>query len=200
MRPAVRAGRCLILVQRCVLECGEPFNQLRAAPPVESAGRGLRGAGWRPAVRVRRSLHLRWRRQLMPPVRRAALRDNDHVPVSRLGVRHHRWRCHLWPRATSTTGVGNAGDRRPRRYPGMTGLQRTVWASDPPAAPGLLDRKEDITVAWQPNEDPGQSQEVRMILRGSSRGFSRTPYSARAVTHRISRPRWSGYLSILALK
>jgi choline dehydrogenase-like flavoprotein len=46
----------------------------------------------------------------------------------------------------------------------------------------------------------GQSQELRVIWAGFSPGCSRTPYSALAVTHRISRPRWSGYLSILALK
>ena len=35
----------------------------------------------------------------------------------------------------------------------------------------------------------GQSQELRVIWAGFSPGCSRTPYSARAVTHRISRPR-----------
>ena len=39
-----------------------------------------------------------------------------------------------------------------------------------------------------------------MIWAGFSPGRSRTPYSALALTHSTIRPRWSGYLAILASK
>ena len=101
----------------------------RPVLPERSPTTDLRRAGRRPPLRVRRSLHLR--RPCVPAVRRIARRDDDHVPVPRLGVRcHHRRRGQRSGRPAAQR-VRRAGGRRRHPYPGMTHPARPR----PPAGP-----------------------------------------------------------------
>ena len=113
---------------------------------VETREPDRRRTGRRPSLRVQRSLHLRW--QLVPALRRIAHRDDDQVPMPRLGVRHHHWRCGQRSGSSAAQRIRSAGGRRQHSFLNMTTPISTLV---------------------------GQSQDVRMIWRGSSSVCSRTP-------------------------
>src|SRR6185437_6910229 len=160
----------------------DPRRLRRLVLPERSQIAALRRAGRRPAVCVRRSLHLRW--QLVPALRRLAHRDDDHVPVPRLGVRrHHRRRG---PRSGDPTAqrVRSAGGRRQGSASGSDHIQRaatTRYRSPLPALTG-----------WQgrPHGWPGSTKTVPGITRTTDTAARR----ARNWLRVASRSRGSGRL------
>ena len=85
----------------------------RSLLPGRSQAPGLDRARRRPPLRVRRPLHVR--RRAMPALRRPAHRDDDHVPVPRLPVRHHDRRRDQRPGDRAADRLRGAGGRR--RHP-----------------------------------------------------------------------------------
>ena len=83
-------------------------------------GRARRG----PSLRVRRPLHLC--RAAMSAVRRTAHRDDAHVPVPRLSLRHHHGApCSAAPRPTPLDGLRRRRSRRQYSDPSVTRVRLT---------------------------------------------------------------------------
>ena len=90
----------------------------RSLLPGRSQAPDLGRARRRPPLRVRRPLHLR--RRAMPALRRPAHRDDDHVPVPRLPVRHHDRRRDQRPGDRGTDRLRGARGRRQHSNPSVT--------------------------------------------------------------------------------